>query len=66
MFGGEDTSSIVIDVGACSTKIGFAGEYDPKTVFPSVCFCVLGFVNSVYFVVVHPCCIFFFFCTTCF
>ena len=35
MFGGEDVATIVID-GGCNTKVGFAGEFDPKSVFASV------------------------------
>ncbi|ORY03885.1 Actin/actin-like protein [Basidiobolus meristosporus CBS 931.73] len=34
-YGGDEVSALVIDVGTCWTKAGYAGEDAPKTVFPS-------------------------------
>lgn len=45
-FCADEVSAIVVDVGYTSCKAGFAGEDNPKAVFPSVwtlpphtCFC---------------------------
>lgn len=35
--GGDEIGAIVVDIGAKTTKAGFAGEDSPKAVFPSVC-----------------------------
>ena len=35
MYGGDEVSALVIDVGASTTKAGYAGEDTPKAVFPS-------------------------------
>ena len=35
MYGGDEVSAIVIDIGADTTKAGYAGEDTPKTVFSS-------------------------------
>jgi len=35
MYGGDEVSALVIDVGSCNVKGGFAGEDVPKAVFPS-------------------------------
>ena len=42
MYGGDEVSAIVIDVGADSTKAGYAGEDTPKTVFSSAVGIALG------------------------
>uniref|UniRef100_A0A8R7UQB5 Actin-related protein 4 n=2 Tax=Triticum urartu TaxID=4572 RepID=A0A8R7UQB5_TRIUA len=36
MYGGDEVSAIVIDVGSYSCKAGYAGDDTPKCVFPSV------------------------------
>uniref|UniRef100_A0A0E0QE44 Actin-related protein 4 n=1 Tax=Oryza rufipogon TaxID=4529 RepID=A0A0E0QE44_ORYRU len=36
MYGGDEVSAIVIDVGSYSCKAGYAGDDTPKAVFPSV------------------------------
>ncbi|XP_051189571.1 actin-related protein 4 [Lolium perenne] len=36
MYGGDEVSAIVIDVGSYSCKAGYAGDDAPKAVFPSV------------------------------
>eukprot|EP00743_Colponemidia_sp_Colp-15_P003099 GILK01003349.1.p1 GENE.GILK01003349.1~~GILK01003349.1.p1 ORF type:complete len:426 (-),score=47.17 GILK01003349.1:181-1458(-) len=35
MFGGDEVSAIVLDVGSATTRAGYAGEDTPKAVFPS-------------------------------
>lgn len=35
MYGGDEVSAIVVDIGTCNTKAGYAGEDAPKSVFPS-------------------------------
>jgi len=35
MYGGDEVSAIVVDVGYTNCKAGFAGEDNPKAVFPS-------------------------------
>ena len=37
MYGGDEVSAVVVDVGYTNSKAGFAGEDNPKAVFPSVC-----------------------------
>lgn len=34
---GEDVGAVVADIGAFSTRIGFAGDDIPKTHCPTVC-----------------------------
>ncbi|KAG5514148.1 hypothetical protein RHGRI_035523 [Rhododendron griersonianum] len=36
MYGGDEVSAIVIDLGLHTCKAGYAGEDAPKAVFPSV------------------------------
>lgn len=36
MYGGDEVSAIVVDLGSHSCKAGYAGEDAPKAVFPSV------------------------------
>ncbi|KAL9862092.1 Actin-related protein 4A [Arabidopsis thaliana] len=36
MYGGEEVSAIVVDLGSHTCKAGYAGEDAPKAVFPSV------------------------------
>eukprot|EP00246_Nothoceros_aenigmaticus_P013262 TRINITY_DN4491_c0_g1_i1.p1 TRINITY_DN4491_c0_g1~~TRINITY_DN4491_c0_g1_i1.p1 ORF type:complete len:443 (-),score=90.27 TRINITY_DN4491_c0_g1_i1:228-1556(-) len=36
MYGGDEVSAIVLDLGSHSCKAGYAGEDSPKSVFPSV------------------------------
>ncbi|XP_068649759.1 actin-related protein 4-like isoform X2 [Aristolochia californica] len=36
MYGGDEVSAIVLDLGSHTCKAGYAGEDAPKTVFPSV------------------------------
>ncbi|XP_024441680.1 actin-related protein 4 isoform X2 [Populus trichocarpa] len=36
MYGGDEVSAIVIDLGSHTCKVGYAGEDAPKAVFPSV------------------------------
>lgn len=36
MFGGDEINGIVVDLGSHTVKAGFAGEDQPKSVFPSV------------------------------
>jgi actin-like protein 6A len=36
MFGGDEVSAIVLDVGSHTVKGGYAGEDAPKSVLPSV------------------------------
>jgi len=35
MYGGDEVSAIVVDMGTTCTKAGFAGEDCPKFVIPS-------------------------------
>ena len=35
MYGGDEVCAVVVDVGADTTKAGYAGEDSPKTVFSS-------------------------------
>eukprot|EP00290_Baffinella_frigidus_P014739 CAMPEP_0180163026 /NCGR_PEP_ID=MMETSP0986-20121125/29565_1 /TAXON_ID=697907 /ORGANISM="non described non described, Strain CCMP2293" /LENGTH=64 /DNA_ID=CAMNT_0022113605 /DNA_START=84 /DNA_END=274 /DNA_ORIENTATION=+ len=35
MYGGDEVSAIVLDVGSSNCKAGFAGEDNPKAVFPT-------------------------------
>ncbi len=42
MYGGDEVSAIVVDVGSDTTKAGYAGEDSPKMVFPSA----LGVLSS--------------------
>mmetsp|Transcript_54 Transcript_54/g.164 ORF Transcript_54/g.164 Transcript_54/m.164 type:complete len:447 (-) Transcript_54:244-1584(-) len=35
MYGGDEVSAVVVDVGYSNCKAGFAGEDNPKAVFPS-------------------------------
>lgn len=40
MIGGDEVGAVVLDIGAHSTRAGYAGEDVPRTVFPSaVCRC---------------------------
>lgn len=41
MYGGDEVSAVVIDMGTTSTKSGFAGEDCPKFVIPS-CVGIVG------------------------
>ncbi|CAG8511380.1 9058_t:CDS:2 [Scutellospora calospora] len=34
-FGGDEVSALVLDVGSCWTRAGYAGEDTPKIVFPT-------------------------------
>ena len=36
MFGGDEVSAVVLDMGSSCTKSGYAGEDSPKFVIPSV------------------------------
>ncbi|PKI79498.1 hypothetical protein CRG98_000129, partial [Punica granatum] len=36
MYGGDEVSAIVVDLGSHTCKAGYAGEDAPKAVFPSV------------------------------
>lgn len=36
MYGGDEVSALVIDIGHYQTRIGYAGEDSPKIVVPSV------------------------------
>ncbi|MCO5550613.1 hypothetical protein L7F22_004101 [Adiantum nelumboides] len=40
MYGGDEVSAIVVDLGSHSCKAGYAGEDAPKAVFPSVVGCI--------------------------
>ncbi|GMI84169.1 actin-related protein 4 [Hibiscus trionum] len=40
MYGGDEVSAIVIDLGYHTCKAGYAGEDAPKAVFPSVVGCI--------------------------
>ncbi|KAK8619898.1 hypothetical protein V6N13_066396 [Hibiscus sabdariffa] len=40
MYGGDEVSAIVIDLGSHTCKAGYAGEDAPKAVFPSVVGCI--------------------------
>ena len=42
MYGGDEVSALVVDVGADTTKAGYAGEDAPKTVFSSAVGVQLG------------------------
>jgi actin-like protein 6A len=46
MYGGDEVSAIVIDAGSSCTRGGFAGEENPKVVFPSNVGVVLGSEGS--------------------
>ena len=35
MYGGDEVSAVVIDMGSTCTKAGYAGEDSPKYVIPS-------------------------------
>ncbi|KAJ1452748.1 actin family [Pelagophyceae sp. CCMP2097] len=41
-LGGDETGAIVGDIGACSSKFGFAGDDTPKAVFSSALGCVFS------------------------
>jgi actin-like protein 6A len=43
MYGGDEVSAIVVDLGSHTCKAGYAGEDAPKAVFPSV----IGAVDGV-------------------
>ncbi|KAG7590036.1 Actin family [Arabidopsis suecica] len=36
MYGGDEVSAIVVDLGSHTCKAGYAGKDTPKAVFPSV------------------------------
>eukprot|EP00027_Filamoeba_sp_ATCC50430_P000612 CAMPEP_0168544418 /NCGR_PEP_ID=MMETSP0413-20121227/2410_1 /TAXON_ID=136452 /ORGANISM="Filamoeba nolandi, Strain NC-AS-23-1" /LENGTH=441 /DNA_ID=CAMNT_0008574439 /DNA_START=21 /DNA_END=1346 /DNA_ORIENTATION=+ len=36
MYGGDEVSAIVLDVGSYNTRAGYAGEETPKCIFPSI------------------------------
>ena len=36
MFGGDEVSAVVLDIGSHSVRGGFAGDESPKAIFPSV------------------------------
>lgn len=36
MYGGDEVSAIVLDIGSYQTRLGYAGEDSPKLVIPSV------------------------------
>lgn len=40
MYGGDEVSAIVVDVGSDTTKVGYAGEDCPKMVFSSALGCL--------------------------
>ncbi|XP_078161240.1 actin-related protein 4 [Carex rostrata] len=40
MYGGDEVSAIVVDLGSYSCKAGYAGEDAPKAVFPSAVGCI--------------------------
>ncbi|KAK8934154.1 Actin-related protein 4 [Platanthera zijinensis] len=48
MFGGDEVSAVVIDLGSHTCKAGYAGEDSPKAVFPSAVGSIehLGSVND--------------------
>jgi len=35
MYGGDEVNAVVLDIGSCTVKAGYAGEDTPKAVFPS-------------------------------
>ena len=35
-FGGEDINALVFDIGTHSIRVGYAGDFEPKAVFPTV------------------------------
>lgn len=35
MYGGDEVNAVVVDIGSCTAKAGYAGEDTPKAVFPS-------------------------------
>ena len=37
MYGGDEVSALVLDLGSNIIKGGYAGEDTPKVVMPSVC-----------------------------
>tara|TARA_B110000459_G_scaffold102767_2_gene114273 strand:- start:2307 stop:2516 length:210 start_codon:yes stop_codon:yes gene_type:complete len=54
MYGGDEVSAIVMDVGTHSVKAGYAGQDTPSAVFSSVSvvLCIVSFFFSFVFCVV--------------
>ncbi|KAG6752961.1 hypothetical protein POTOM_043002 [Populus tomentosa] len=46
MYGGDEVSAIVIDLGSHTCKAGYAGEDAPKAVFPSVSLSISCFLDT--------------------
>ena len=42
MYGGDEVSALVVDVGSDTVKAGYAGEDNPKHVFPTALGCLAG------------------------
>lgn len=48
MYGGEEVAALVVDVGADTTKAGYAGEDTPKCVFATAAGCTAGAEGRAY------------------
>lgn len=46
-MGDEDVAAIVIDNGSGMCKAGFAGDHEPRAVFPSIVGCPKHQVNHI-------------------
>lgn len=64
-YSGEYVGAVVVDVGSCDTKMGWAGDDAPRSYFRSVridvCVCVqcvLGCVCVLHVLCMLVCCIF--------
>lgn len=42
-YGGEDINALVFDIGSANTRVGYAGDFEPKCVFPTA----VGFVPDI-------------------
>ncbi|CAL8463368.1 g2902 [Coccomyxa elongata] len=46
MYGGDEVNALVVDLGSSTVKAGYAGEDNPKALFPSAVGCIGGQAGS--------------------